>query len=73
MRTPVRPVHPSAEPCRALQPDGGDGWVFATRGPGAGDAPRGLRAVWAFCRAPSVQGSPERANLGDGPPAGLGS
>jgi hypothetical protein len=55
MRAPVRPVHPSAEPCRALQPDGGDGWAIATRGPGAGDAPRGRDAARAFRRALGVR------------------
>jgi hypothetical protein len=40
--------------------------------PNAGGAPRGRGAVWAFWRTPRVQGSPERAKPGDGPPAGLG-
>jgi hypothetical protein len=31
------------------------------------------RGTWTFCRTPSVHGSPERAGLGDGPPADLGS
>jgi hypothetical protein len=42
-------------------------------GPSAGDAPRGRGAARAFRRAPGVRVCPDRANLGDGPPAGLGS